>query len=482
MKKKTYRQCHKWLGIVLSFFLLCMAASGIVLDHRHLYGNVNVSRNLLPDSYHFHNWNNGLLRGTLNIGGDSIIVYGAGGVFLTNEEGKDITDFSKGMGNGADARGTRSVAMTAGGRVFAVGQFDAYTLQNDVWQRLAIGKEKTRFSDVTTKGDTVVFVSRDSLFVGLPPYKYFIGKQLKAPDGYTGNVSLFRTVWMMHNGQILGIPGRVVVELIGVLFIFFCLSGICIWMLPKFIGRVKEKKLYQQLFRWNVHWHNRLGRYTILALLFISLTGFALRPPLLIALAQTYIPSISGTTLDSDNPWADKLRALRWDDVNNDWLLSTSEGFYFLEQLEVKPKRDIGAPAVSVMGINVLQRAKDGREWIVGSFAGLYRWNRLVGTATDYITGRPAPTKAGSPFGKIAVSGFSSDFKREVVCTYYEGTSRMPQPEWMSGLPISVWQLALEVHTGRIFTLLGPITILYVFIIGLLTFFILWSGWKILKQ
>lgn len=242
MKKKTYRQLHKWMGIVLSFFLLCMAVSGIVLDHRHLYGNVNVSRNLLPDSYHFHNWNNGLLRGTLNIGGDSIIVYGAGGVFLTNEEGKDITDFSKGMGNGADARGTRSVAMTAGGRVFAVGQFDAYTLQNDVWQRLAIGKKKTRFSDVTTKGDTVVFVSRDSLFIGVLPYKKFVGKQLMAPDGYTGNVSLFRTVWMMHNGQILGIPGRVVVELIGVLFVFFCLSGICIWMLPKIIGRVKKKK------------------------------------------------------------------------------------------------------------------------------------------------------------------------------------------------------------------------------------------------
>lgn len=231
-----------------------------------------------------------------------------------------------------------------------------------------------------------------------------------------------------------------------------------------------------------MHWHNRLGRYTILALLFISLTGFALRPPLLIALAQTYIPSIPGTTLDSDNPWADKLRALRWDDVNNDWLLSTSEGFYSLKQLESKPKREISAPAVSVMGINVLQRVRSGREWIVGSFAGLYRWNRLTGIVTDYVTGQPAPTKAGSPFGKMAVSGFSSDFTKDVVCTYYEGTSSMPQPEWMSGLPISVWQLALEIHTGRIFTLLGPITILYVFIIGLLTFFILWSGWKILKQ
>lgn len=481
MTKKTYRQWHKWLGIVLAFFLLCMAVSGIVLDHRYLYGNVNVSRSILPDSYHFHNWNNGLLRGTLNIGGDSIIVYGAGGMFLTNKEGKDFADYTNGMNDGADARSIRNVVRTSCGRVFAVGQFDTYTLQNSVWKRLDIGKKKTRFSDVTTKGDTIVFVSRDSLFIGVPPYKKFVGIQLMAPDGYTGNISLFRTIWMMHNGQILGIPGRVVVELIGVLLIFFCLSGICIWLLPKIIRRMEDNILYQQLFRWNVHWHNRLGRYTILILLFISLTGFALRPPLLIALAQIDMPAIPGTTLDSDNPWADKLRALRWDGIYNDWLLSTSEGFYSLEQLEAKPEYESAAPAVSVMGINVLQRASAGNEWIVGSFAGLYRWNRLTGIATDYVTGRLAPKKTGSPFGKMAVSGFSSDFTKDVVCTYYEGTSSMPQPEWMSGLPISVWQLALEVHTGRIFTVLGPITVLYVFIIGLLTLVILWSGWKILK-
>lgn len=117
MKKKTYRQWHKWLGIALAFFLLCMAVSGIVLDHRHLYGNVNVSRNLLPDSYRFRNWNNGLLRGTLNIGGDSIFVYGAGGVFLTDKEGKNYRDFTQGMDDGADARGIRNVVRTSDGIV-----------------------------------------------------------------------------------------------------------------------------------------------------------------------------------------------------------------------------------------------------------------------------------------------------------------------------------------------------------------------------
>lgn len=482
MKKKTYRQWHKWLGIALAFFLLCMAVSGIVLDHRHLYGNVNVSRNLLPDSYRFRNWNNGLLRGTLNIGGDSIFVYGAGCVFLTDKEGKNYRDFTQGMDDGADARGIRNVVRTSGGAVFAVGQFDAYTLHDNVWQRMSVGNKKTRLSDATTKGDTVVFVSRDSLFVAVPPYKDFHGKQLKAPDGYTGDVSLFRTIWMMHNGQIIGIPGRVVVELIGVLLIFFCLSGICIWLLPKFIRRVKEKKVYQRLFKWNVQWHDRMGRNTILILLFITLTGFALRPPLLIALAQIETPAIPGTTLDSDNPWADRLRALRWDDTNNDWLLSTSDGFYSFGYLDAEPKREAAAPAVSVMGINVLQRAKAGNEWIVGSFAGLYRWNRDTDTSTDYFSGTPAPVKAGSPFGKVAVSGFSSDFTKDIVCTYYEGTTMLPQPEWMSGLPMSVWQLALEVHTGRIFTVLGPVTLLYVFIIGMLTFVILWSGWKIRKH
>lgn len=73
MKKGTWRKQHKWLGIGLSFFMLMFCVSGILLNHRSLIKDVNVSRKYLPSRYEFRNWNGGLLRGTLDIGKDLMV-------------------------------------------------------------------------------------------------------------------------------------------------------------------------------------------------------------------------------------------------------------------------------------------------------------------------------------------------------------------------------------------------------------------------
>ena len=73
MKKGTWRKQHKWLGIGLSFFMLMFCVSGILLNHRSLIKEVNVSRKYLPSRYEFRNWNGGLLRGTLDIGKDLMV-------------------------------------------------------------------------------------------------------------------------------------------------------------------------------------------------------------------------------------------------------------------------------------------------------------------------------------------------------------------------------------------------------------------------
>lgn len=71
MKKGTWRKHHKWLGLGMTFFLLMFCVSGILLNHRQLIKEVNVSRKFLPSRYEFKNWNGGLLRGTLDIGNTS---------------------------------------------------------------------------------------------------------------------------------------------------------------------------------------------------------------------------------------------------------------------------------------------------------------------------------------------------------------------------------------------------------------------------
>ena len=51
MKKGTWRKHHKWLGLGMTFFLLMFCVSGILLNHRQLIKEVNVSRKFLPSRY-----------------------------------------------------------------------------------------------------------------------------------------------------------------------------------------------------------------------------------------------------------------------------------------------------------------------------------------------------------------------------------------------------------------------------------------------
>ena len=220
---------------------------------------------------------------------------------------------------------------------------------------------------------------------------------------------------------------------------------------------------------------------TILLTLFIVITGWCLRPPVMILLALNKVGTVPGTILDSPNGWNDKLRMLRYDNTCHDWLLSTSEGFYSLKSLEDVPLKIAGTPPVSVMGLNVL-RKDDGGKWLCGSFSGMFTWDRLHGTATDYFTHEPAPETSGAPFGKKAISGYSTDMGDEgFTVEYYEGTSIIPQPEPLATLPMSLWNVALEVHSGRIYMGIAA-TYVFIFFAGLTAVWCLWSGWKLRRR
>lgn len=508
MNKATYRKHHKWLGIIFCFFMLMFAVSGLMLNHRHYYGKVNVSRGYLPKSFQFHNFNNGLLRSSLSIGTDSVLVYGAGGIFLSDTKGSKFTDFNQGISPSADSRNMRSVVMTPDSTLFALAPYDCYTLSRGAheWRQVNIVEQNAihpvRFTDLAVKGDTLIILSRSNVYICPPPYKSFQRVTLKASADSDGKVSLFRTIWMLHSGELFGIMGKVIVDLLAILFIFFCISGLIIWLTPKWMKRrvkagVKDIAISRAVMKFNVTHHERLGRWTIILTLGLCITGWMLRPPILIALVKLSTPALPYSALDDPNPWNDKLRMIAWDETCRDWLLSTSNGFYSLKDFDSTPRRITDAPAVSVMGLNVLTPLNDGI-WIVGSFSGLFAWDRVNGRSIDYFTHQPAPTKSGAPFGNLAISGFSMDFDGDpVVTTWYDGvldsngigagqSNEKPaivQPEWMRTLPMSAWALALEIHTGRIYTFLcGAETLLFVFVAGIVAVWLLYSGWKIRKR
>ncbi|WP_278989548.1 hypothetical protein [Segatella bryantii] len=79
MKAKIFfRKQHKWIGIVVCLFILLFCISGIILNHRKAFGNVNVPRSWVPEQFQYQHWNNGLLRGTLPYADNSVLIYGKG--------------------------------------------------------------------------------------------------------------------------------------------------------------------------------------------------------------------------------------------------------------------------------------------------------------------------------------------------------------------------------------------------------------------
>lgn len=475
MKKSSWVKIHNVSGTVLGFFLLMLCLSGIVLNHRDLFGGVDVSRGCLPPWYRYEKWNGGLLRGTLPLpeGIDGIcreprvLIYGSGGVMLADPAGKVFNDFNRGLPRCAEGRQIRAAARVGSGQLYALSATALYRFEaSEGWRDTGLrGTGGDRFADLVCRNDTLVVAGRSHLYVSEKPGAPFRRISLKAPDGYKPEISLFRIVWMLHSGEMFGLPGRFFVDAVGVAIILLCVTGWCLWLGPARVKKLKFKLL-------NLRIHNRMGVVTLVFTAFVIITGWCLRSPLMIPLVMTKVSAGEG------NPWHDRLRMIRYDASCGDWLLSASDGFYSLKSLADKPVKLTGAPPVSVMGLNVWESRCDGT-WICGSFSGLYVWDRSVGSSKDYYTGQITTDKAGSPFGQQAVSGYSADFgATPVVALYHEGTDRLPQPSRYAELPLPLWNVALEVHSGRIY-FGASATYFFIFIIGAASLLLLLSGWKI---
>ena len=201
---------------------------------------------------------------------------------------------------------------------------------------------------------------------------------IKAPNDEKIENSLFRTIWTLHSGELFGLIGKLFVDLLGVLVIILCITGLIITFCPKLISLNRKKPNRVQKcrtgFKLAMRWHNKIGVTMLGFLLILAITGTFLRPPLLIPIVRVKHSPIPFTTQYTSNTWNDKLRTIRYDNVNKQWLIYTSEGFFQLKSLNESPKRLDSAPPVSFMGVTVLEQ-QDTNKWIVGSFSGLFEWN-----------------------------------------------------------------------------------------------------------
>ena len=535
----TWKKYHRWLGLVLSVFMLVFCVSGIILNHREVFSGCEVSRKWLPASYHVKNFNNGVVKGTVvkksaahslsSENCDSVLVYGCAGVFLTDSRLSTWQDFNAGLPESIDERNVRHVVKAKDGSLWCAALRDVYRYDENShrWKKVELPGNEERIMDVALAKDsmTVVALTRSRVFTIVPFVQYGeivkIGKSssetyrveskiIPAPKKYEPKTTLFKLVWHLHSGEFFGLPGKLVVDAIALVLIVLSITGILLFILPYGIRRAKKlaakarmKRLGKQ-FAWNMKWHNKIGYVTIVLTLWIAITGMCLRPPLMVPLVLSKLPQAVG---EDGNVWQDKLRAIRWDAVQGDWLVSTSEGFLRVdEDFSQAPKMlpDDECPKLSPMGVTVWE--SDGKGgWIVGSFRGIYRWNPVnhsLNQILDYFTGKPSEETSMIPISDNLVCGYSEDFlggkplvfdfakgvedakgQAVALCNDEPKTSR--NEESMSDLiceaaPMSLWNVALELHVGRCYSpFLGPLSDLFVFLSGLLITLVLLSGYII---
>nr|WP_321357256.1 PepSY domain-containing protein [uncultured Draconibacterium sp.] len=527
---KTFKKLHKWPAIVIAFIAILFSASGIVMNHRQLFLGVDVSRNLLPKNYRYKNWNQAAVRGSVQLE-HSNLMYGNIGVWKTDDNFQQFEDFNQGFPKGIDNRKIYSIIQFKDA-LFAGTHMGLYkrALAEDSWNKLQIPVEKKRIADLEIKENKLLVLTRNYLLESSDGQN-FKKIQLPEPVNYQHKTGLFNTFWELHSGELFGLAGKLFVDLLGLVTILLSVTGLLHFFFPKWIKWLKKRIASQtgkvghplppqganrnqkdtgkktasidKLVRTrkkNLHWHNVVGYIFALFLLINTFSGMHLRPPLLIAIANKQIGIIPGTHLDSPNPWFNKLRRIHWDAAHRRYIFSTVDGFYSAdENLSEKLIPAPIQPPVSVMGCNVLEPI--GEDFLmVGSFSGMFVWNPQTGMVADFFTSHPyhAPQGMARPIGANTVAGFVHSGNKSWWFDYSEGAIELNAQNEKNTFPampeevrdtslMSLWNVALEIHTGRIFEhLTGSFYILFVplagicFMVVIISGFFLW--WMVFRK
>ncbi len=488
---KWFRKYHKWPALIFTFFIFFFALSGIILNHRQQFSSIDVNRKSLPANYRYTNWNLAAVKSQIQLSADTVLLYGNIGIWKTDADYKTFSDFNDGFPKGIDNRKISSLIQTTDHRIFAGTLFGLYEFRAG-WKKIPLPVNEERILKVVEKGDSLLVLTRSNLLVANRHSANLVFNKTNIPAGedYDNKTGLFRTLWVIHSGEIYGKAGRLLVDAVGLIVIIISITGLFYWLAPHLLKRVKKTtgSGIKKVNKFSLKWHNRLGSWAIVILLITTVTGMFLRPPLLIPIASSKVSKIRFSELDNPNPWFDCFRDILYDKGSNRFVLATSEGIYYSDDSFSTTLRKFPVqPPLSVMGITVFENPAAG-EYLIGSFSGIFRWIPDLGIIQDYITKMPAMvSSAGAPpFGATAVSGyirhangneFTFDYGRGVLANDASASFPPMPPAILDNSPLSLWNTALEVHTGRIYEfIIGKFYILIVPLTGLAMLLILVTG------
>ncbi len=482
MKKSTSSsKWHKVLSLIFTPLLIIFALSGIGLNHPDLIKSLSLPVKSLPENYHFDNWNRGSIQ--------ALVEDGKGGVYSAGKNG--LGYFFQGQYQPvenplADINWHNfiySLYLDEKNNQLYVGSRDGlfrYSPLNKKWHYYQETQEQRIVSLVEDSENLQIIAIANHQVFSIPTGQANQISALNIQLAETRqNVPFFRFIFALHSGEIWGIVGILLMDLLALALLYFSLSGLYHWLFPKLAkGKLlkRERKIKGgKLFRWLSTHHNTLGLIFTPLLIISAATAMVMRPPGLLFIVSSQSPVNIYPSHGNDKiPYKITKAAMQGDSL----ILLTDDGVFSGSATDGS-LFDVIRFSVPVhgMGATVFQQQANGN-LLIGSFSGLYSWkgstNEFKSVDIKDNSRGLMPVAAYQAEGDLVVF----DFFRGKLFDEQQLFADMPE-NYNDQADIALWNFLFELHNLRIFQhYIGPLYLLLLLVTSLALLIITITGTK----
>ncbi len=437
-----------------------------------MISSLSIAVNELPKNYHFKNWNRGLVKTAIPAPKHGHYLAGKDGLWFSHETG--VTKITNPLADNVYQNYIYSLSLDKLNNELYLGSRDGlfrYSIVDDTWFYYQQSRKKR----------IVSLIAHHNKLFAITNYEVFsVNKNLLSPIPIQlapsdQKTPLFRFVFALHSGEILGITGVLLMDILAIALIFFCLSGLYQWLFPRVLKKFPLTRTSKikggRIFRFLYNNHNVIGLVLAPLLIISSITAMVMRPPglLLISAAQSPI-SVLAKQANSAVPY--KITKAVWHNASQELLLLTDDGVYkgsidHCSSQKVCNYHQIPMSApVHGMGATIFQPYQNGR-LLIGSFSGLYSWQ-----PENNVSNKITLSKQLDALLPMAAHSINNEL---IVYDYFRG-KLLDSDKLIATMPTQVnntarmglWNFFFELHNARIFqAYIGPFYLLLLLVIAL---------------
>ncbi|MBW1613372.1 MAG: PepSY domain-containing protein [Deltaproteobacteria bacterium] len=491
------------------FYFSMMVLSGILANHPCIITHFSVPASWVGQKALYRNWNQSSLRNIIfsTRNPQKGFAYGRAGIWRTYNNGKTFIPFMEGLPNSAPFRNIYDLYWDEKeSRLFAGTEAGLFVCELDsdgkAWEICALDGDGEAILSLFAFKNHIMAITDSHFFLSdnSPPF-HFKEISPRTPAPFRPKKTDIATLMLnIHNGSILGLPGKILIDFAGFAILFLSLSAFYIWYYPVHAKRRRKKKkgisYYQlSLFRFFHKYHSKLGIWTIPLVLIISLTSFLIFLP--ISSWQSiliFTLNFNSNDITDKNPWKEKIEKALYNPDTQKIMILTKDGLIEWDRNLQSPwkKLTINLPP-RLMGASVFRYTPKDKSYLIGSLSGLYKVDPVSGSI-DYLRkgGKKITRVCGylkKPNGDEYYVHKEKGLKLIITCSGNPGPILMPEAIAKNS-KTSLWKFCSDLHSGRIFKpLLGQNTWWLMPFIGTLILLCLaltgaydWYYWKHVRE